>query len=319
MLSLSLWVPGQGLACDAGHWLSLSLWVPGQGLACDAGHWLSLSLWAPGQGLACDAGHWLWEDVSNPSPASLKDLIVCWLLLGPLPQFSVGLQSSLLVCRVLCWFAEFSVGLQSSLLVCRVLCWFAEFSVGLQSSLSVCKVLCRFAKFSVGLQSSLLVCRVLCWFAEFSVGLQSSLLVCRVLCWFAEFSVADGLRPSDLKILLRQVLMTVWIFFSVAAIVLHVSAPYSRADFSVVLMILILMLMVRLGEAQMFFIERKVALALPILTFALGSAPAPPPPFRLSTMLPWLVKFVTSSSASPSSVMGVVLTAALFLRTLLLP
>ena len=59
------------------------------------------------------------------------------------------------------------------------------------------------------------------------------------------------------RILLRQVLMSVWIFFSVAAVVLHVSAPYSRTGFTVVLMILILMLMVRLYEAQMFFIWRK--------------------------------------------------------------
>ena len=62
--------------------------------------------------------------------------------------------------------------------------------------------------------------------------------------------------------------MNVWIFFSVVAVVLHVSAPYSRAGFTVVLKILILMLMVRLGEAQMFFIWRKDALALPILTLS---------------------------------------------------
>ena len=63
------------------------------------------------------------------------------------------------------------------------------------------------------------------------------------------------------KILLMQVLMNVWIFLGVAAMVLHVSAPYSRTGFTVVLKIPILMLMVRLGEVQMFFIWRKAALA----------------------------------------------------------
>ena len=31
---------------------------------------LSLSLWVPGQGLTCGTGHWLLEGVFNPSPAS---------------------------------------------------------------------------------------------------------------------------------------------------------------------------------------------------------------------------------------------------------
>ena len=46
--------------------------------------------------------------------------------------------------------------------------------------------------------------------------------------------------------------------------VLHVSAPYSRTSFAVVLKILILMLMVRL-----VITGRRVALALLILTFTL--------------------------------------------------
>ena len=76
--------------------------------------------------------------------------------------------------------------------------------------------------------------------------------------------------------------MNVWIFFGDAAVVLHVSAPYSRTGFTVVVKILVLMLMVRLGETQVFFIWRKAALTLPILTFT--SASALPP--CLSTMLP---------------------------------
>ena len=57
--------------------------------------------------------------------------------------------------------------------------------------------------------------------------------------------------------------MDVWIFFSISDVVLHVSAPYSRTCFTVVLMILMLMLMVKLGEVKMFFIWRKAALTLP--------------------------------------------------------
>ena len=72
------------------------------------------------------------------------------------------------------------------------------------------------------------------------------------------------------RILLRQVLMNVWILFRVAAVILHVSAPYSRTGFTLVLKILILMLMVRLGEAQ---ISRTATLALPILTFYISISP----------------------------------------------
>ena len=56
------------------------------------------------------------------------------------------------------------------------------------------------------------------------------------------------------RILLRQVLMNVLIFFSIAAVVRHVSAPDSRTGFTAVLKILTLMLMIRLGEAHMVFI-----------------------------------------------------------------
>ena len=74
--------------------------------------------------------------------------------------------------------------------------------------------------------------------------------------------------------------MNVWIFFGVAAVVLHVSAPCSRTGFTVVfkILILILMLMVRLAEVQVFFTWRKAALALPNLSFTPASAHPPPPP-----------------------------------------
>ena len=46
--------------------------------------------------------------------------------------------------------------------------------------------------------------------------------------------------------------MNVWIVFSVAVVDLHVSAPYSWTCFTVVFKILNLMLMVRLGDVEMF-------------------------------------------------------------------
>ena len=57
---------------------------------------LSLFLWVPGQGLTCDIGHWLLEVVSNSSSASLENFIFCCLLLVLFPEFSVadGLGSS---------------------------------------------------------------------------------------------------------------------------------------------------------------------------------------------------------------------------------
>ena len=62
------------------------------------------------------------------------------------------------------------------------------------------------------------------------------------------------------------------------------------------------------------FIWRNAALALPVFTFA--SASVSP---CSSTMLPREVKLVTSSNPSPPIIMEVVLTAGLFLTTLLYP
>ena len=89
-------------------------------------------------------------------------------------------------------------------------------------------------------------------------------------------------------ILLRQVSMGVWIFFNVAAVVLRISAPYSRTDFTVVLQILVLMFMVRLGEAHMFFIWRKAVFALPVLTLLHRHQSPPPPPPPLTPSNPSL-------------------------------
>ena len=40
--------------------------------------------------MTCGAGHLLSGDESSPPPASLQELIFCWLLLGPFPEFSVA-------------------------------------------------------------------------------------------------------------------------------------------------------------------------------------------------------------------------------------
>ena len=111
-------------------------------------------------------------------------------------------------------------------------------------------------------------------------------LVDFIFCWllsdpFPEFSVAEGLRPSDPKDSSNEGVDEYLDLIQCRSHRLHISALYSRTGSTVVLKILILMLMVRVGEAQMFFIWRKAAIALPILTFT----PASVPPC-LSTMLP---------------------------------
>ena len=70
-------------------------------------------------------------------------------------------------------------------------------------------------------------------------------------CCFFCFQSSLLLIVSDLRmqrILLRQVLMNVWIFFSVAAAVFHASALYSRTGSTVALNILILIVQVRWGQ-----------------------------------------------------------------------
>ena len=47
-------------------------------------------MWIPGQGLTCSTGHWLSEGMPSPSRASLEDLIFCWWLLGPFPEYPVA-------------------------------------------------------------------------------------------------------------------------------------------------------------------------------------------------------------------------------------
>ena len=92
-----------------------------------------------------------------------------------------------------------------------------------------------------------------------------------IFCWlllgpFSEFSFADGLRPSDPK------------DSSMAGVdecldLLQCHSCDSPCISSGLKKILMLMLMVRLGETQMFFIWRKAALALLILTFTSASVP----------------------------------------------
>ena len=79
--SLSISILGQPFKLSPGMSrprFSLQIVPPGVSWAA----WLSLSLWVPGQGLTCGTGDWLSEGVSNPSPTSLEDFIFWWLLLG---------------------------------------------------------------------------------------------------------------------------------------------------------------------------------------------------------------------------------------------
>ena len=72
------------------------------------------------------------------------------------------------------------------------------------------------------------------------------------------------------------------------------------------------MLMVRLDDAQMLFISREATLAVPIRRAA--PSPQPHSPCLSKLLLRW-ADAITSSSASPPSVIAVILTATFFLRT----
>ena len=110
-----------------------------------------------------------------------------------------------------------------------------------------------------------------------------------------------------LRILLGHKLIKVWILLVVFVVVLHVSAPYNNTDFTFVLKSLILVWIDRSLAVQIFFRSMKAVLALLILI--LTSASVPP---SLSTMLPRYVNVSISSSALPSSMIGVVLTVFTF-------
>ena len=92
---------------------------------------------------------------------------------------------------------------------------------------------------------------------------------------------------------------------SVALLLLCYLSSRQQDGFYMVLKILILMLLVRIDDAQMFFTWQKVLLALLIHTFT--SSTTSPHSLHLSVMLPSLVRFIMSCSASPFSVMGVML------------
>ena len=74
-----------------------SLFQPSDcGTRCFLGGLAFPSLWVPGQGLTSDTGHWLSEGVSSPSsssPASLEDLILLLVVASPqtIPLFFLSL------------------------------------------------------------------------------------------------------------------------------------------------------------------------------------------------------------------------------------
>lgn len=97
------------------------------------------------------------------------------------------------------------------------------------------------------------------------------------------------------------------------AVVLNVSAQYYRIVLTFVLKILVLMLADNSFEFLILFTCRNAAIALLIRDFTYASyIPC------LSMMLLRYVKISTSSRASPSSVIGLVI-SELYFRTLLLP
>ena len=69
------------------------------------------------------------------------------------------------------------------------------------------------------------------------------------------------------RIILRQLLMNVWIFFAVFTVVLQLTAPYSSNDFTLELNSRIFVLVDRYLDVHISLSCRIVALALLILTF----------------------------------------------------
>ncbi|VDO85107.1 unnamed protein product [Schistosoma margrebowiei] len=76
-----------------------------------------------------------------------------------------------------------------------------------------------------------------------------------------------------LSILRRQLFINTCTFLMVVAVVLQVSAPYSRTALTIVLKILTLILVESCFEFHMFFNCRNAALALPVLPFTSASDP----------------------------------------------
>ena len=98
------------------------------------------------------------------------------------------------------------------------------------------------------------------WLSESASNLCPASLEEFIFCWlllvpFSEFSGVDNLKPENQTNPCKagadecpDFFLAVTVFFFP-----HPSAPQSRAGFTVVLMILVLMLMVRLDDAQVFF------------------------------------------------------------------
>ena len=102
------------------------------------------------------------------------------------------------------------------------------------------------------------------------------------------------------RIIHRQWLTNVWILISVVLFIRHVSAPYSNTDFTFVLNNRILVASPITFDFPHISHRWKATFALLILFFT--SASIPP---CVSTMLPRYLKSLTSSSVSPSSMIGV--------------
>ena len=124
-----------------------------------------------------------------------------------------------------------------------------------------------------------LTCDTGCWLSEgvsspSPVSLEDFIFYWFSLGPFPELSVADGLRPSDPKDSSKAGVGECLDRLQCRSRgILHVSAPYSRTGFTVVLKILILILMAGLGEAQMFFSLSNTALALSVISLHWHQSP----------------------------------------------
>ena len=101
--------------------------------------------------------------------------------------------------------------------------------------------------------------------------ISSSTGSCCVRCQRSSLVMTLGQRIR--RIVRRHVFIKAWSFFEMAAVIRHVSAPYNKTGFIVVLNILTLVWRVKLLQFQTFFSCLNAVLALPILILTSASVP----------------------------------------------
>ena len=130
-------------------------------------------------------------------------------------------------------------------------------------------------------------------------SLKNFYLDSNLVCSIPAVLVADFVHPQHSQNFPQTLIYKVWILFSVVLFIHHVSAPYRNTDLTFVLNRRSFVVLPIILDFHTFLKMWNAALALLILVFT--SASVPP---RVSTILPRYLNDSTSSSHSPSSMIG---------------